>query len=155
LGTADEWAAAVPARPVLGRRPAAVAADEQVEIAIPVIVEPGGARAPRGTRSSRRACYLGEGAIAVVMKQMAAAVGGEIQVRMAVVIIVSHRSPHPIAVDRQPDLACGVFEAAVRPLVIEGRVERAPAFEAREAGGVDQEQIEAAVAVIVEERAAR
>src|SRR5689334_10706452 len=102
LWATDIRAAAIPARAVQLRRPTAVVANEEVEEAIPVVIEPGGAGAPGRARSSSSPGHIAERAVAVIVKEVRATVSGEVDVRMAVVVIITHRNPHPVAVDPEP-----------------------------------------------------
>src|SRR5205807_7667164 len=104
------------------RSPVAVVADEEIEITISIVIEPGGARAPGRARSPGSPGYVAERAVSVVMKEVGAAVSGEVDVRMAVVVIIAHSDPHPVAVDPEPGALRDVLEGTVRPLVVERRI---------------------------------
>src|SRR5437588_82935 len=72
--------------------------------------------------------HLAEGAIPVVMEQVAAAAAGQIQVWVAVVVVIPDRDSHAIGVNRQTGPRGDILEVAVRPLVVERGVERTFAF---------------------------
>ena len=79
-------------------RPLDVVADEQIELAIIIVVDPGGARAPvhsRAAHSGRRG-DLGELAVALVVKQVIAPHRGEEDVRQPVVVIIANGHPHAV-----------------------------------------------------------
>ena len=73
-------------------RPLHVVGDDQIEFAVAVIVDPGGAgrefvRPPQ----SRRLGHVGESAVAVVVEEMALTERGDVEVVEAVVVVIADR----------------------------------------------------------------
>src|ERR1700756_1015530 len=66
------------------------AADEEVEAAIVVVVEPDRARGPSGSGHAGLFGYVGEGAVAIVAIEDAFAVLGDVEIGKAVAVVVAH-----------------------------------------------------------------
>src|SRR5678815_163562 len=101
-------------------RPANVVADEQIEVAVAVVVEPGGARAPLvGAAADAR--YGGDVAevTADVPEQVVDADGRDEQVGPAVVVVVRRRDAHAVDVRGQPGGRGDVREAPFAEVAIQ------------------------------------
>ena len=102
--------------------PLHVARDEQIELAVVVVVEEPGARAPAAGRHAGPRGDVGERAVAVVAVERVAAVARDVEVGEAVVVVVADRHAHAVVVLRhpgQPRLLGDVGERAVGGLPIE------------------------------------
>src|SRR5205085_10282674 len=84
------------AAPVGGERPVDVARDEQVEGAVVVVVEEAGAGTPAAAADPGALRHVGEGAVAVVAIQRVAAVAGDVEVGVPVVVVIGRRHAHPV-----------------------------------------------------------
>ncbi len=139
-----------------GERPDHVVGDEEVEVAVGVGVEEGGAGAPPRVAGAR---FLGDvgkehpaGLGAVVAQQGVATDVGDVEVGIAVAVDVADGNPHAVAAVVAAGACRDVFEAAVAavaPQLVAG-LRRA----AVETAALHQVEVEIAVAVEVEERAA-
>src|SRR6185437_15184399 len=101
----------------------------------------------------------GKRAVTVVVIQMVAAISRHIQIFVAVVIVVTDSHAHPVSNTLQPGLLGHVFERAVLTLVIQA----VPVFRRTllwngvlghgivEWGAVNEENIQQAVVVVVED----
>ena len=79
-----------------------VASHKQIQVAVAIIVHPGGAAAPPAGTHSSLGRHLTEGPVAIVAKELITAVARDVDIQVAVVIIVAHGhagSEHPIACD--------------------------------------------------------
>ena len=85
------------------------------------------------------------------MEQVVGAQRGDIQVGMAVVVVVAHRAADAVERHGQPGGAGNVGEMAPAIAAVERLGKRALAVEAGQRAAVDQEQVEVPVAVIVKE----
>ena len=85
---------------------------------------------------------------------MIAAQAGDVDVRVAVVVVIGGGAAQPVHLDREPCFFGHVGEAAVLVVVIEGR-ERLRAFVVGPVRRVDEQDVLPAVIVIVEKSAAR
>src|SRR4051812_20433139 len=74
---------------------------------------------------------------------------------MAVVVVISHRHSHPIAVNRQARLLRHLFEPTIPTVPVEGRIEWPLACEARKTRGVDEEEVQLSIPIVVQECASR
>src|SRR5882762_3417993 len=104
------------------KSPIDVTGHEQVELAVIVVVEESGARAPPAGGDSGRFRDVGERAISVVVVQRVAAVVGHVDIFEAVVVIVAHGDAHSVVVLRhsgEARLFRDVGKRAVGVLVIE------------------------------------
>src|ERR1019366_7729776 len=78
------------------RRPIHVVGHYQVEKAVVVVIEPGGARRPlAGVGDSGMSRHIGKGAVPVVVVQNRSSVSENQQIGETIVVVVSDRYPHP------------------------------------------------------------
>ncbi len=135
-------------------RPAHVVADEQIQPAIAVVVEPQGRGAEAGAIA--KACPRGdvhEGALAAVAKQAVLANRRDQQILPAVVVEVRDGHAHPVKVRREARALGDIDECARSRISIElGAAGRG--WLARPVRAVDEEQVLLPVVVEVEERRA-
>ena len=146
------------------KAPLHVARDEQIELAVVVVVEEPRARAPPASRDTpARLGHVGERAVAVVVIQRVAAVIRHVEIFEAVVVVVAHRDAHAVLVLRhagESRLLRDIDERAVRSLVVQpvpecrvGLVRQlARGHRVVEPGAVRQEDVQPAVVVVVQQR---
>ncbi len=101
-------------------RPLHVIRDDQVEFAVAIIIDPGGAgrefvRSPQ----SRGLGHIGEGAVAVVVEEMALAERGDEEVVEAVVIVIADGNSQAEHGNGEPGFASDIGESAVVIVVVE------------------------------------
>ena len=133
--------------------PLDVVRDEEVELAVAVVVEPGGAGREGGVAQAGLRGHVAELAGAFVVKEVVAAESGDVDVVAAVVIVIADRHAEAVDFDVEAAAARHVGERAVAVVAVErgGGV----AAVRDEVLAVDEEDVEPAVAVDVEEGAAR
>ena len=100
-------------------------ADEQVEAAVVVVVEPDGAGGPAGSGDAGFLGHVGERAVAVVVIEDAAAVLRDVEVGEAVAVVVADRDAHAVAAAGDAGLFGHVGECAVAIVAIERVAQRA------------------------------
>src|SRR5712692_8936547 len=76
--------------------PIEIAADEQVELAVVVVVEKAGARAPSGGRHSRLRRHILKLAVAAIPVENIGAIGGQVEILKSVVIIIADGDAHSV-----------------------------------------------------------
>jgi hypothetical protein len=89
------------------------AADEEIEFAVIVVIKPDGAGSPAGSREASFFGDVGEGAIAIVAIENAAAVLRDVHVRQAVAVVVADGNAHAVAAGRDAGFFGDVGEGAV------------------------------------------
>src|SRR6266508_3198000 len=86
----------VAAPDVVIRRPCYVIGDREIEFAVPVIIEPGGARRPFAfVRDPGPLGNIREGSVAVVMVEDRTVVTEYHQIWVTVIVVISHCDAHP------------------------------------------------------------
>src|SRR5437667_11952702 len=83
---------------ILLEAPIEIAADEQVELAVVVVVEKAGARAPSGGRDSRLRRHILKRAVAAIPVENIGAIGGQVEILKSVVIIIADGDAHSVPV---------------------------------------------------------
>ena len=137
------------------RRPLHVVADEQVQQAIAVVIEPQGGRAEGA--SAAQSGGLGnvdERAAAVVLKEAVLPHAGDQDIGEAVVVVIADRHAHAVHLHLQPGVLGHVGERAVAIVAIELQG-AALALVARPIHAVHQQDVLPAVAIVIQKRAAR
>jgi hypothetical protein len=132
-----------------------VPADEQVESAVVVIIEPDRACRPAGRGDTRLSAHIGEGAVAIIVIQDATAVAGDEQVRKAIAVIVSYGDALRIASSADAGLFGDVRKSTVAVVLIKGVAQRRIGIVEVAFPAVDQEDVHPAVVVVIEKSAAR
>ena len=131
-----------------------VMADKQIQLAIPVIVDKSRARAPAARGHARFRGHVGERAISVVVVQHVVRKTRDVNVRIAVVVVIADGNPH--AINAAVRYAGGLRHIRKRSVGILA-VERIPARLAihRElvASALHQKNIQPPVLVVIEKRA--
>ena len=131
-----------------------VVGDEQIELAIAIVVDESAAGAPASSRArdSGLFTHIGEGAVPIVVVQNILAEVSDEQIVVAVVIVVADADALAPAGVLEPSLERDVGESAVA-IVLEQVVERLFArWKAFEPRTVDQKNVEPAIVVVVIER---
>ena len=154
---------------VQGDAPLRVVADEQIEPAVAVVVEERSGRAPLPVIAAALGGHVGEGTASVVAQQVVGAEVEQVQIEVAVVVVVAGHDTHvvrgrpeacalrDVGESQEPravgaDLEVVAVEAAgerQRMLGLEHRVLEPISLEQRALAEVD---VEIAVAVVVEDR---
>jgi hypothetical protein len=98
--------------------------DHQVEPAVLVVVEEHGARAEARVGDARPGRDVREPAGAQVAEQLVPAEPGDVEVDLAVVVVVRGRRAEPVHLDREPRRLRHVAEAALAVVAIERRQSR-------------------------------
>ncbi len=142
------------AEEVLVQRPLHVVGDEQVQLAVLVVVEEGRAGAEASAAGPGLRGDVGEAAVALVVEEPVAAEAGEVDVHPAVVVVVGGRAAQPVHRDVEAGPAREVRERAVTVVAIE-RGQRSGTGPPRPVLRVDEEEVGPAVPVEVHEQHAR
>ena len=122
---------------------------EQIEEPVRVVIEEAGGSAPTLGRHSRRLTDLLEATVPGVQEQAVWAEAGHVEVEVAVVVEVSDRHPHAVALVSGPSPVGDGREATVRSLAIKQVCGPRPP-----APSTHQVQIKVAVALEIEQGAA-
>src|SRR5215510_339564 len=95
-----------------------VAGDEQIHVAIAIVIAPCRAGAESTAAHSGLLCDILKFAVAQIVVEHVAVVASDKQVKLAIVIIVSHSNAHAPAKSCQTRFSGDVFEGAVWFLVV-------------------------------------
>ncbi len=96
-----------------------VVADEEVEVAVAVVVEERGARTPARRAQAGRRGHVGEGAVAVVVVEALAVEAGDVEVGPAVVVVIADGQAHAAHRSAQACARCHVGERPVSVVAVE------------------------------------
>ena len=130
-------------------RPVDVVGDEEIELAVVVVVEPHGAGGKSGIGDAGFGGHIGKLAVAQIAEEMIRSEGGDVDVVVAVVVVVADGAAQPVHFDRESGLPGHVGERAVFVVVIERR-KRLAGLVFRPIHGVDEENVLPAIVVVVE-----
>ena len=147
---------------ILLEAPIEIAADEQVELAVVVVVEKAGARAPSGGRHSRLRRHILKRAVAAIPVENIGTIGGQVEILKSVVIIIADGDAHSVP-GPDPGQArllgdIGEFSVAIVPVepipvlgvaLVDFRPRR---HRVLEPGAVSEEDIEIAIVIVVKKR---
>src|ERR1700722_7600793 len=148
------------AAPDIVEVPLEISQHDQVEEAVVIEVYPCRGGGPAAACCAGCLGDIGKGSVAIVVVEPVSAIGGNVEVFEAVVVVVANRYPHAIAGALQAGLDSNVFERTILLLVVEA----IPIFLAsllgngafrgwiRQRCAIDEKNVEHAVVVIVEER---
>ena len=143
----------VAAEDVAGERKLHEAAQEQIELAVVVVVEPHRARRPSWRRQAGLVGDVREGAVAVVAIQRAAPVRGDENVGVAVVVVVGHRTAHAeLFAAADAGRVGDVREGAIAVVAIQRVLQRRGRLVEVAGAAVHHENVDPAVVVEVEKR---
>ena len=120
--------------------------DVEIEIAVVVVINESHAENEPIGVDARFVGHVLEGAIALVVKELDAAIEADSEVGLAVVVVIAHGAAHALAVEIELRRLGYIYELSAACVL----VERGVAF----AVGVDDENVGLAVAVIVEDACA-
>ena len=135
------------------RAPLHIVRDEQVQLAVAIVIEPRRAGAEARVLNARALGHIAKFSVALVVKKMIAIERGDVHVFAAVVIVIGNGDAHSVHFDIQAAAARNIGERAVVVVVIERR-QGFPAA-GRPVLAVDQQNVRPAVAIGIEERATR
>ena len=110
IGTAAEDVVEIPLH---------IAADEQVQVSIAVVVEESGAAGPAAAADAGRLAHVPKSPVALVVKELVRGEVGEVEIGPAVVVVVPDGHAHGIAAAAHPGLFGGIAEAPVAVVSIE------------------------------------
>src|SRR5688572_3092508 len=133
---------------------------EEIEPSVAVVVEERGARAPAGVACAGRRRNVGKGAVALVAEHVVGAKPGDVDVYPAVVVVVTGRGAHAIDGNGQTGRLRDVGEPQAtvgrrgQIIAVETTGRTGPASFGAEGLALNGEEIEVAVVVVIEERAA-
>ncbi len=135
----------------------------QIKESIAIQIHPGRTRRPSAASDAGFLRHIGESAIAIVVIKLVPTVRSNIQVLVAVIVVISDGYAHSISRSLQPCFLRDVFERTVRLLVIEPVPILWPRFLGNrslrcwitERRAVDQENIQTPVVVVIKERHSR
>ncbi len=128
-----------------------VTGDEQVKLAVAIVISPGGASGPVPESYAGGFGDIGECAVVVVVVEAILAKVADVDVRPAVVIVVADGDAEAPAVIADTGLGCDVGECAVVVVVEESGVwSGAHAVECVFCASVDEVDVEPTVIVVVE-----
>jgi len=131
--------------------PLDVIANDEIQVAVSVVIHPGSAGA-EFVRAFEPGLlrHVGECAVAIVVKQMVLPVGGDEQIVVAVVVVITDGHAHAIDLDGQPRFVRHVGERAIVIVVIELR-RGMLADVTGPVHAVDQENVGPAVVIVIDE----
>ena len=141
--------------------PIQVARNEDVELAVVVVIEEPGTRAPAAGCNTGCLGDIGKRAVSVVMVERVAAVSGHVDIFKAIVVVITDSHTHRVVVllgSRQTCLLRHIGKGAIRILVIETVPELAVGLVRHFAawhrvvnlGAVGEENVQAAIVVVVQ-----
>ena len=133
-----------------------VVGDEEIEMAVFVVVDPGAAGVPArfgaGLEEAGAFGDVGEGAVAIVVIENVLAVVGDEEIVVAVVVVVADAAGlSPAGADVEAGTFGDIGEGAVAIIFEEAAMRLFALRETLEAPAVDEEEIEPAVVVVVVE----
>ena len=139
--------------------PGDVAIYNQVEQTVVIQVHPGRRSGPATAPHACLVRHVGESAVAVVVIKTVAAIAGDEEILVAVVVVIGNRNAHAVADSLQTRLLSDVLERSIGLLVVHAIPVFGPGLLWNEAlrsrigigCAVDQEEIETAVVIAVEQ----
>src|SRR5262249_26625787 len=109
-GRAVGFPALLAAPEVVGGRPVHIATDIEIEPAVAIIVQPGTACTHPSACDACPDAALSKAASRFIMEEEIPAPAGDIDVREAIVVIVSHAAANRMGGDVQPGLPCHIHK---------------------------------------------
>src|SRR5271166_5550750 len=95
---------------------------KQVQLAVVVIVEPYSTAREAGAPYFRPGRHIGKAAVAKIPEEMVRSYCGDVDVVLAVVVVVADRAAHAVHLHLETCLAGTIRESSISIVVIEGRV---------------------------------
>ena len=150
------------AQDVVANVPIEVAGDEQVQLAVVIVIEKTRRGGPAAAFDARARRHVRERAIAIVVIEDVVAVTRDVDIREAVIVVVAGGNPHavvPVAGAVEARSLRHIREAAIRVLAIQtvpvGRLSARKSsrkfYRVVETPAVDEENVEQPVVVVIEE----
>ncbi len=130
-------------------------ADEQIEPAVVVVIEPDRAGTPAWSRDTRFLRHVGEGAVAIVVIEDAASVLRNVEVWEAISVVIPHRNTHAIATPSHAGFLRHVGECAVAIVAIQRVAQGMRRLVEIAFAAVDEVNVHPAVIVVIEEGTSR
>src|SRR6266567_1469277 len=130
------------------------AGHEEIELAVIIIVKPGGARGPAGRGHARLLRHVRKCAVAVVVIKNAAVVTGDVEINPAIAIVISSSHAHAKNSSRYSGFLGYICEGTVVVVVIQRALQRRLRREKVRRPAVDQIDVHPAVVIVIEERSA-
>ncbi len=130
------------------------AADEEVEAAVVVIIEPDGAAAPAGSGDAGFGGDVGESAVAIIVIENAAGILRDVEIGEAVGVVIADGDAHAVGVSGHAGFFGDVGEGAVAIIAIERVAQRLRRSVEIAGAAVDEVDVHPAVVVVIEEAAA-
>ena len=127
----------------------------QIEIAVTIQIGERAARAPTRIADVRRGGDVGERAVAAIAVEHVGPVVGDVQVGAAVAVDVASAGAHPVLAMADPGTLGDVGERAVAAVAVEPMLRPLRDRCIGKRPAVDDEDVDPAVAVVVEEQPAR
>src|SRR6478672_7194884 len=122
--------------------------DKKVQLAVIVIIEPYGAGGEAGISYTRFCRNIGKLAIAEIVEEMIAANGGDIDIVIAIIVVVPHRAAQAVHLNGQAGSLRHISKSSILIIMVEGR--SGPAgFVSRPIHGINQQDVLPAVIVII------
>src|SRR4029077_18144079 len=142
-------------RTVLVRRnrPLDVVSDEQIQLAIIVIIKPDRAHGESGIGHARFRGHLHELAIAEIAKEMVGTESGYVDIAFPFIVIFAAGAAPPVHFYREPRLPGHIGEGAILIVVIECR-KRYARLVSGPVHGIDEKDVLPSVIVVVEKAGA-
>src|SRR5579872_591046 len=145
------------------RVPFHVTRDEQVEFAVVVIIEKSGRDGPTPAGDPGLRGHIGERSVSIVVIENVPAVTGDVQIRIAIVVVVADRDAHAVVAIARISQTCllrYISEGTVSILAVESipiaRIVTVKIFRlphgASYVATIDDKNIEQAIVVVVQER---
>jgi len=103
-------------------RPVDVIADEQVQLSVVIVIDPGGAGAPAIWPAARASFGGGlpESAVALVPEEMVSSHRGDEEIHQAVVVVIARGNAHAVETEVQARPGSDVFEPTLTLIMIQG-----------------------------------
>src|SRR5882724_3407170 len=138
---------------VIGR-PLHIVADEQIEQAVAVVIEPDRRRAePYMTAKAAGFSYINKCSFAGVLEQAALTDTGDEDVGESVIVVVADCDSHAVHLDIKTGFVGNVDESPVAIIVVKTQC-ASYTFMSGPIGSVDQQDVLPAVSVVIKKRAA-
>src|ERR1700720_1790368 len=125
---------------------------EQIQLAVVVVIQERSAGRPLGCSYTGGLGNIDESTVAVVLKQMVLPEAGYEKIVKAIVVIVTHGASHAPTDIVETRLVCHISKGAITIIVIESAARLAAGLHQIDCKRVNEEDIEIAVVVVIEQR---
>ena len=96
--------------------------NKEIQFAVPIVIKPHGARGESGIAYTSLSRNIAELSVAKIVKQMVRTDRCDINIRIAIVIVVAYRAAHSVEFDGKARTASHVRKRPILIVVIESRV---------------------------------